>query len=161
MLTYEVQDGTIQAALGAKNVLVFVALQLTSQLDVAMHRRGFQDTKLAEAQLGAAALLAVQPDAFSYSSSGAKILKALAGAPIRRLTPEAMRLSQFCWCWVSGLASPERPCTALVTLLGCSDSRLRLSTCVTCILTMCWFLRAKQRGINPIWAFNFGIFCVF
>lgn len=61
---------------------------------------GPQESKLATAQLSAAALIAVQPDSFSYSSAGIRILRSLARAPLRRLTPETMRLSQFCWCWV-------------------------------------------------------------
>lgn len=76
------------------------APQITAQLGKAVNRPGALDSKLATAQLSAAALIAVQPDSFSYSSSGLRILQALARAPLRRLTPETMRLSQFCWCWV-------------------------------------------------------------
>lgn len=75
--------------------------QIANELDTALLQPGPRDAKLAEAQLCAAALLAVQPDAFTYSSSGLRILRALAHTPLRRLTPETMRLSQFCWCWVS------------------------------------------------------------
>jgi hypothetical protein len=80
-----------------------VVLQIATQLDSATQQPGPREAKLATAQLSAAALLAVQPDAFSYSSRGLHILRALARAPLRRLTPETLRLSRFCWCWVSAL----------------------------------------------------------
>jgi hypothetical protein len=82
--------------------------QITAQLTQTVQRRGAQEAKLATAQLCAAALIAVQPDSFSYSSSGLRVLRALARAPVRLLTPETLRLSQFCWCWVSVLWQPLR-----------------------------------------------------
>lgn len=111
------------------------SLQIASQLGQAVEQPGPREAKLATAQLSAAALIAVQPDAFSYSSSGLRILRALARAPLRRLTPDTMRLSQFCWCWVScGMAgnylSPRcsRASTALLELQSCGLFRLAVNT---------------------------------
>lgn len=84
-----------------------VPMQIAAQLSQAVQHSGPQEGKLATAQLCAAALIAVQPDSFSYSSSGLRILRAMARAPLRRLTPETMRLSQFCWCWVCALLCPS------------------------------------------------------
>jgi len=50
--------------------------------------------------LSAAALLAVQPESFSYSPLGMRVVKALARAPLKNLHPSIVRLSEFCWCWV-------------------------------------------------------------
>jgi hypothetical protein len=57
-------------------------------------------SRLAVAQLSATALLAVQPDVFTYSSLGMRLLRALARAPLRHMTRDALQLSQFCWSWV-------------------------------------------------------------
>jgi hypothetical protein len=75
--------------------------QIATQLEVALQQPCSRAAHLAVAQLSASALLAVQPDAFSYSQLGMRLVGALARAPLRHLTPETMRLSQFSWCWVS------------------------------------------------------------
>lgn len=78
-------------------------LQIANQLEVSLQQPCRSPSRLAVAQLSATALLAVQPDAFSCSQLGMRLLGALVAAPLRHLTPETMRLSQFCWCWVSNL----------------------------------------------------------
>uniref|UniRef100_A0A383V936 1-phosphatidylinositol 4-kinase n=1 Tax=Tetradesmus obliquus TaxID=3088 RepID=A0A383V936_TETOB len=59
-----------------------------------------------EASVQSEMAVAEEPDAFSYSQLGMRLVGALARAPLRHLTPETMRLSQFSWCWVS-VESPE------------------------------------------------------
>ncbi|WIA31067.1 hypothetical protein OEZ86_001095 [Tetradesmus obliquus] len=83
-----------------------VAEEIATRLEVALQQPCSRAAHLAVAQLSASALLAVQPDAFSYSQLGMRLVGALARAPLRHLTPETMRLSQFSWCWVS-VESPE------------------------------------------------------
>ncbi|KAF6255211.1 hypothetical protein COO60DRAFT_237645 [Scenedesmus sp. NREL 46B-D3] len=83
-----------------------VAKEIATQLEAALQQPCSRAAHLAVAQLSATALLAVQPDAFSYSQLGMRLVGALARAPLRHLTPETMRLSQFSWCWVS-VESPE------------------------------------------------------
>eukprot|EP00878_Enallax_costatus_P012821 GHUV01013388.1.p1 GENE.GHUV01013388.1~~GHUV01013388.1.p1 ORF type:complete len:2087 (+),score=705.77 GHUV01013388.1:215-6475(+) len=83
-----------------------VAEEIATQLELALQQTTPRGSHFAVALLSATALLAVQPDAFSYSQLGMRLLGALARTPLRHLTPETMRLSQFSWCWAS-VESPE------------------------------------------------------
>eukprot|EP00878_Enallax_costatus_P027523 GHUV01029645.1.p1 GENE.GHUV01029645.1~~GHUV01029645.1.p1 ORF type:complete len:320 (+),score=107.13 GHUV01029645.1:530-1489(+) len=101
-----------------------VAEEIATQLELALQQTTPRGSHFAVALLSATALLAVQPDAFSYSQLGMRLLGALARTPLRHLTPETMRLSQFSWCWVSG--APPYPC--YVVLAGYCFDVASLST---------------------------------
>ncbi|KAF8068220.1 PI4KA1 [Scenedesmus sp. PABB004] len=109
--------------------LAAVAEEIATQLEGILRQPNPRAAQLAVAQLSATALLAVQPDDFSYSPLGMRLLGALARAPLRHLTPDTMRLSQFSWCWVS-VESPE-VLVPLISSLGSAwiwtlDQRLGL-----------------------------------
>lgn len=124
-------------------------MQIAAQLEQVLLQPGPSESKLAVAQLSAAALLAVQPNEFSYSSLGMRLLRALARAPLRHFTARTMRLSQFCWCWVSvgwvafGVYIPE------LSSLGCCAVVV-----VSCIRVIVAGLSAT-RNVTIITRFSF------
>eukprot|EP00879_Flechtneria_rotunda_P007045 GHRR01007395.1.p1 GENE.GHRR01007395.1~~GHRR01007395.1.p1 ORF type:complete len:1449 (+),score=535.85 GHRR01007395.1:542-4348(+) len=96
-----VVDGAVDADdVADDRVQLAVAEEIAAQLDLALQQPAMHAPQMAMALLNATALLAVQPDAFSSSRLGSKLLSALARAPLKHLTPETVRLAQFSWCWV-------------------------------------------------------------